>query len=527
MAMTDMPQARFGLVDRVVAAFAPGLAERRFDSRLRLDVKRRYYDAAGGGRLNDGWSRGVRGSNADTVIAAASGSLRERSRDLVRNNPLAAHAVQVLVNNLVGPGIRPRAKSGNKARDKKVDKLFEAWSASCDAHGHTDFYGMQALAVREMVEGGDVFAVQRPLTRARRQRGQVPLEIELFEAEHLDESKQALSGENGRRISAGIEYDATGRRAAYWMLPEHPGDAGAHWRGPDSSVRLPVEQVAHLFERQRIQSRGVPWGAPAMQAIRDHGDWQLAEMVRKKTEACLVGVVLGDDNSTDMSVGPMIEDADGNAVETFRPGMLAYARGGKEVKFNQPGHAGGIAEWNRVQMHIIAAGFRVPYALMTGDLSQANFSSNRAGLNEFRRMIDLLQWQMVIPMFCNRVWAWFCDAAFTAGLIDTPDVPVEWAPPRFESVNPKQDAETDVIEVRAGFTSRSAKISARGYDPVATLEEIAADNAAADAAGLILDSDPRKTSRQGLSQEKASGAKAPGGDSDGNGPAPSGESEED
>lgn len=516
--------ARFSVIDRVISIFSPGAAARRYDSRVHLAVKRRLYDAAQGGRLSEGWQSGKR--SADAEIAVAGGMLRDRSRDLVRNNPLAAQAVQVLVNNIVGPGIRPRAKSGSKARDKKVDKLFEDWSARSDAHGHTDFYGLQALAVREMIEGGDLFAIKRPLARSRRRRGSVPLEIELFEAEHLDESRQALSGELGRQVREGIEYDATGRRSAYWMLPDHPGDATAHWRNGQGSVRIPVGDVAHLFERQRVQSRGVPWGAPAMVALRDHGDWQLAEMVRKKTEACLVGIVLGDETG-EAGVAPSIEDAYGERVEQFRPGMLAYARNGKTVEFNQPHGTGGVAEWNRVQMHIIAAGYRVPYALMTGDLSQANFSSNRAGLNEFRRMVDQVQWQIVIPMLCKVIWDWFCEAAFTAGLIDTPEVPVEWAPPKFESVNPKQDAETDLIEVRAGFASRSQMIAKRGYDPVVMLEEIAADNAAADEASLILDSDPRKTSRQGLSQEKASGAKPPVADSDGNGPAPSGEHEED
>src|SRR5690606_2673134 len=111
----------------------------------------------------DGWKSGR--TAADSEIAVAGGPLRDRMRDLVRNNALAAQAVQVLVNNMVGPGIRPRAKSGNKARDKKVDKLWAEWSKSCDAHGHTDFHGLLALAVREMIEGGEVFAIKRDTGR--------------------------------------------------------------------------------------------------------------------------------------------------------------------------------------------------------------------------------------------------------------------------------------------------------------------------------------------------------------------------
>lgn len=523
MSKKTAPAVPFTFIDRTIAVFSPEKARRRYSNRVALEMQKRLYDGAQGNRLTENWNSGR--TAADSEIAVAGGPLRDRMRDLVRNNALAAQAVQVLVNNMVGPGIRPRAKSGNKARDKKVDKLWAEWSKRCDAHGHTDFHGVLALAVREMIEGGDVFAIRR---RRRRQRGRVPLEIELYEADHLDDSRQVFSGPNARHIRQGIEYDESGKRSAYWMFREHPGDNTALWRGYPESVRVPAADVAHLFERQRVQSRGVPWGAPAMVALRDHGDWQLAEMVRKKTEACLVGVVMGEDGAGDSNVGPLVEDAQGNLVEQFRPGMIAYARDGKDIKFNSPSHAGGVSEWNRVQMHLISAGFRVPYALMTGDLSQANFSSNRAGLNEFRRMVDQMQWQIIIPMFCERIWEWFCEAAHLEGLIDTADIPVEWAPPKFESVNPKQDAETDQLEVRSGFASRSQMIAKRGYDPREIEEEIANDNAEADRLGLILDSDPRKVTRQGMSQERASGDRPGAGESDGDeSSSPSGGNQED
>ncbi|MTH62103.1 phage portal protein [Paracoccus litorisediminis] len=493
-----MPVVRFGLIERALSVFAPDAARRRYDSRIALELKRRLYDGAQGGRLTAGWSAGR--TAADSEIALAGSALRARSRDLVRNNPLAAQAVQVLVNNLVGAGIRPRAKSTSKARNKKADALFDVWSKRADIHGHTDVYGLMALAVREMIEGGEVFAIRRPLGSDQRRAGIVPLQIELFEADHLDESRDTQALGDGRSVRQGIEYDKSGRRAAYWLHPIHPGDTQPGWRGLQDSVRMPADHVAHLFERQRVQSRGVPWGAPAMVALRDYGDWHLAEMVRKKTEACLVGIVIGDDGG-EAGVAPVVEDAEGNAIEQFRPGMIAYTRGGKEIKFNQPTGAGGVEEWSRVQMYQIAAGYRVPYALMTGDLSQANFSSNRAGLNEFRRMVDLVQWHVIIPMICEPIWRWFCEAAFTAGLIDTSDVPVEWACPKVESVNPKQDAETDLLEVKAGFASRSAMVARRGWDARMIEEEIAQDNAEADRLGLIFESDPRHAAKAKAGQE--------------------------
>jgi len=237
-----------------------------------------------------------------------------------------------------------------------------------------------------------------------------------------------------------------------------------------------------------------------MRSIRDVDDWQVAELVRKKTEACLVGVVLGADEP-EQGVMPAIEDADGQRIEQFRPGIFAYARNGKDIKFSQPASTGGVYEWHRTQLHIIAAGFRVPYALMTGDLSQSNFASSRVGLNEFRRMVEQLQWQTVIPMFCDRVWGWFIEAAQLAGSLPDGDIPVEWAPPKFESVNPLQDVQADQLEVRAGFSTLRQQIARRGYDPDKVLAEIAETGALLDALGIVVDTDPRRVSKAGQAQQ--------------------------
>lgn len=488
------PTVRFGIIDRAVAAFSPEAALRRLYARSAID-RMRGYEAASKGRGTSGWR--ASGNSADQEIAAAGPILRDRMRELVRNNPMAAQAVQVLVNNIVGYGIRPRAATGDAALNKRVDALWKSWERACDDHGHTNFQGILALAVRQMIEGGEVFAIAR--TTTRRRGGIVPLRIELREADHLDAARMDNRA-GGNRIEQGIEFDHKGQRVAYWMFPDHPGGPSSVFGRRFESERIPAERVAHLFERQRVQSRGVPWGAPSMRHIRDLDDWQNAELVRKKTEACLVGIVFGAEEA-DQGIAPAVEDADGNRIEQFEPGLIAYARNGKDIKFNQPAATSGIGEWLRAQQHLISAGFRVPYALMTGDMSQANFSSTRAGLNEFRRMIEQMQWQTVIPMFCEQVWGWFVAHAQIEGHLPLDvEILAEWGTPRFESVNPLQDAQADLLEVRAGFSTIPQQIARRGYDPEENLAETFEFNEKMDSLGLVFDTDPRKVTKAGLVQ---------------------------
>lgn len=494
MAKSDRTTVRLTLTDRVIARFSPNTALRRFAAKVSLANLARAYDGASKGRGTDGWATSSK--SADAEVGPAGALLRDRMRDLVRNNATAAQALSVLVTAMVGPGIRPRAKTPNAALNKKIDAIFEAWSREADADGHTDFYGLQALICREALEGGDGLALMRP--RRKSDALPIPLQVQILEGDHIDSARnQDLGG--GAKIRLGIEYDGIGRRTAYWLWPIHPGDQNPVLGRSLMSERVPASRVCHLFERQRTQSRGTPWGTPALRALRDIDDWALAEMVRKKTEAAMVAIVFGADEDQ-QSIAATVEDSEGNKVEQFEPGLIAYARGGKDVKFNQPSSAGGVYEWTSVMEHRVAAGFRVPYELLTGDLRQVNFSSARVGMQQFFRTIEQFQWHALIPMFCQPVWESVMLAAWTAGLIESPDVPVEWMPPSFQSVNPFQDAQTDLLEVRAGFVSPQQAIAKRGYDPAQTIADITNWNTLIDAAKLILDSDPRRVTKGGQGQ---------------------------
>ena len=480
-------------MDHAIASVAPRMAARRVLARQAFETLTRGYDGASKGRRTDGWR--APGSSADTEIGVAGALLRDRMRDLVRNNPHAAKAVAVLVNNIIGAGIMPRAASGDDTLDRKVNALFTRWTAECDADGQLDFYGLQTLICREMVEAGEVL-VRRRLRRAGDGLA-VPLQLQVLEADFLDAAKRGDA--SAARIVQGIEFDAVGKRRAYWLYTDHPGEAQASLRGGAASRPIPATEIAHVYEKQRTQVRGVPWGAPVIRSLRDLDDYEVAELVRKKTEACVTAIVFGDDE-TQQGIAPAVVDADGNRVEQFEPGLIAYARGGKDIRFNQPSATGGYGEYKRASLHTISAGFRVPYELLTGDLSQVNYSSIRAGLVEFRRQIDAVQWQLFIPMFCAPGWRWFTEAAWAAGQIPTPDVPVEWSPPKFEAVDPQKDALANLLSIRSGTMTLAEVIAKQGRNPDAVLAEIAATNAKLDALGIVLDSDPRRVTKTGSAQ---------------------------
>lgn len=163
----------------------------------------------------------------------------------------------------------------------------------------------------------------RHLPRRTSDRLPVPLQLQLIEADLLDASRNGKLIDGGR-IVQGIEFDAIGRRRAYWLFAQHPGDSVLTMRRRLDSAAVPAADIAHVYEKQRTQVRGVPWGAPVMCCLRDLDDWTQAALVRKKTEACVVGIVLGADEP-EQGIAPTVVDADGNRVEQFEPGLIAYA----------------------------------------------------------------------------------------------------------------------------------------------------------------------------------------------------------
>jgi len=478
-------------IDRAIGVIAPRAAVKRGVARAALT---RAYDGAAVGRLTEGWR--TKPSSADGEIMAALPKLRDRQRDLERNNPHARKAHAVWRKNLVGTGIRPRAKEGDSEAARAVDLWENEWCKRADADNQLDIYGLIDLAVGTMISGGD--AVIRRRLRRKEDGFKIPMQLQVMEGDQLDHTKTGTISD-GRTAIMGVEFDLIGSRSAYWMYPQHPGNAFLPIRAGMISQPVPASEIIHLYRKERQQVRGVPWGSSVITELRDFDDYALAEGMRKKIESCMVGIVLGAEDG-DEPITPAVVDANGNTIEQFEPGMIAYARGGKDIKFNSPSSGGGFRDHKSASLHSVAAGYLVPYELLTGDLSEVSFISGRFGLTEFRGLVETIQWLCIIPMMMNQIWSWFCEAAYFAGLLSTADIAIEWDTPEFESVNPIDDANADLINIRAGKMTLFEAIAKRGRDPLAVLKEHAEVAKLLDAYGLIFDSDPRRVAKTGVEQ---------------------------
>jgi len=479
---------------------------------------RRAYDGAVSGYRTNTWQ--TNGNSANAEILASLSKLRERSRDLTRNNPYGRRAVEALASNLIGTGVRPMPVTGDDGLDTRIADLWDRWQRRCYPSSRLGIYGVQTLLARSFFTDGEVLVRRRPRRMADMsdREGQLPpIQIQALEADFLPiEKSEALP--SGGRIEQGVEFDVLDRRRYYHLLRSHPGGSllfGSVYgvASPWDTVRVPANDVIHLMQETRPgQCRGVPWLSPVILSLWDHQGYTEAERVRAKSASMLFAMVEGSAPETEDDLdnpdgigdhtdenGNLVTDASGYVVEALRPGMVAYLPNGKKIAINQPGTAAGYADYVRASIREVAAGLGLSYEVLTQDLSQVNFSSIRLGLLEQHRLVRALREQVLNPLVMDPIYEWFVDAAISAGLL--PDDPacyrVEWSVPQIESAARKEDAEAVAIEIRNGLSSLWDEIAARGKDPEKVLRDINATNALLDELKLTLDSDPRRSGKPG------------------------------
>lgn len=461
----------------------------------RLEVKSKY-DAAGTGRRMRGWRPPSSGPN--TALTGLQ-TIRNRARDVTRNDWSGESANQRWVTNIVGVGITPRMKriAGGPRKDE-LQLLWDKWVQKCDADGVLNFYGQQALVVRSWLDAGEVFARKR--TRSLEFGLDVPMQVQLIESEFVPllDADTWPGMPVGNKIRSGIELDRRGQRVAYWVYREHPGD-GNSGVGIDPSrlLRIPASEMLHVYEVKRPgQLRGVSALAPTLARLRAIADYDDAVLERQKLANLFAGFItkgVGADVDIDPLTNLPIEyDGDGSALAGLQPGMLQELGYGEDVKFANPPEAGTTySDYMRTQHLGTAAASGMPYEIFSGDIREVSDRTLRVLINEFRRFAEQRQWHTIIPLFCQPVRQWWSETALMAGQINAAELDdvamVEWAPHGWAYIHPVQDVQGKAAEVDAGFRSRSSVISERGDDPEQVDAERAEDQKRALDLGLMLD----------------------------------------
>ena len=456
----------------------------------------REFTGARSSRLEMDWHPSS--TSADAELVSAITKLRNRSRDLLRNNDYARGAVAVIVNNVIGQGIRfqaqiPRARGAgvDDRRNEALEYQFKRWSRSCDTTGRLSFCQFQRLALRSLIESGEVFI------RKHYNGPNIPFTLELIEADRVevDYGLSPSQSASGDIIKMGIEQDPYGRPRAYYLRRFHPGDIVFHPRnivgtsGPYSLERVPADQIIHLFIPDRPgQSRGIPWMTSSLQRLRNLGGYEEAELVAARASAAVMGFrVTKDPDLTE-------RDSYGDPVDSLEPGTIKELAPGEEfIGFDPSRPNQSFEPFIHACLRGLAANLGVDFESISRDFSQSNYSSSRLALLQVRETYQSIQ-AWFIESFCQPVLEEWLDAAVLSGALQFADYElnpdrysqVRWRPRGWSWVDPAKETEAAVTAIDYGLSTLTRELAKQGLDLEEVLQERARELQLAQDLGLSI-----------------------------------------
>lgn len=477
-------------IDGMIMPFAPERALKRMAARMGAE-RLRQYDASASNRRTQGWKRPSTNQDAENFQGLI--NMRNGVRDLTRNNAAAASALDHLVTDLVGGGVTLHAEHKTKLVQRRAQDEFDRWAEGQNCDTGT-FYEHQNLAVRGTIEAGEV------LTKWQAKDNLPNAHCVGLEADFLD-IYRTMPRPNGGRVVQGVEFDKDGNRIAYWLFPSHPGDfyfVPKHWSEP-----VDAKYIDHVYQPLRFgQTRGVSMFAPVAMALRDVADTADALRLKEKVQACLALIISPADGQVGSPLTNEVTPSDTGTpdLETLRPGMVARLKHGETATTLEPSQTSGGVEFMRQQLQQISACL-APYYAVTGDASQSSYTAHRALLMAHYGRLDELQSRIVEARICRPAFARQMQRlALQTGDARFLEVRARWSFPTRRAVDPVKDLMAEIMEIRAGLKDLPMALRDRGLDPDTWFANLAQTNAVLDKYELLLNSDPRRLTDQGILQ---------------------------
>ena len=438
-------------------------------------LAKRLYNAADKGRRGRDF-RNAKSTSANTEIAKSLSDLRNRSRDMVRNNGWAKRAVEAVVKHTIGEGIRP-APYGNKSQNKKVKALWKEWAetTACDFYGKANFYGLQEQAMRGIVEGGDVIIILR--WTGDYEDGKLPIKLQLCEGDLIDHTKVGKNEQGYANL--GVQYSDNGELLGYWLWNAHPGEVGSFGLPFMKSEFVPKSDVLHCFEILRPgQSRGVPFGVAAFTKLADLNGFEDAHLFRQRMAANFcVFVERADDG----------ENEDDDDFTYLEPGAIIKLKYGETVTIPNTPSVGDYDNYVTRILQGVSSAYGLTYEMLATDYSRVNFTSGRMAKIDVVNNFKSWQYNMIMPQMLDPIWEWFINACIlTGGLAER--IATDWTAPKLAMLDPARETKARIEAVRGGLTTLSEVIREDGREIGEFLEEYKQDAEMLAKYGLSLNS---------------------------------------
>lgn len=459
--------------------------------RLRHAVRR--FEGAVFNRLTHSWMMAERSIN--TELRRDLDALRRRSRDLSKNEPMAAKFLKMVRKNVAGPkgfNFQARVTDPDGKPDNLANNAIEAawydWCrpVSCDIAGRLSFTGMvQGLAVAIARDGE---ALVRMIDGAPNPYG---FALQWLDIERLDTTFHREARDGVNQVMMGVEMDGNGRPIAYHLASAEIG------RDPTGSSlqRFPADNLLHLYMTDDPeQVRGIPWMHASMIRIHHLKGFQEAAIIAARIGASKMGFFVNKDSEAQPLDPRAVSDGEDEAGIPFteaEPGQFGMAPPGYEFQAFDPDYPhSNYDPFVKAAKRDIGSGFDVAYHALGNDLEGVNFSSIRAGVLDERDSWMLIQ-NWLIEHFLDIVYLRWLDSALLMRAIVLPNgspLPAgkmskfaahEFQGRRWPWVDPLKDTMSSVLAIKNRLADPYTIAAQQGVDLDDVLDGIARFEASA------------------------------------------------
>lgn len=452
----------------------------------------RSFDAAKGTRYTGDWlsSQGP----ADRAIKQDVKSLRERARQMERDDSYTESWLMELVSNVIGPkGIRlkslarkmdARANGGmiDKLDEKTALKIEQAWDDYSKKgnfevtrqHSRPEF---ERLSLRSVArDGGALVRLVDGISKNRFRFMVQGIEIDALDTRTNDPAK---------RIYMGVEFDEWDEPIRLHLTKM---DTKGHGGRKYETYPVDADKIINLFMTHRFgQTQGYSWLAPIMLRLRHLSKYEESEVIAAREGSNKIGFFEQTDEA--QYTGADLE-GDGRPVVPSAPGQWESLPKGIKPHLIDPSHPN--SNYPDFRKAILRGGaMYLNYNTWAKDLEGVNYSSIRQGTLSEREIYRILQ-DYFIGDFEIRVFNQWLKMALLAGEIDglgPRDFDrccyAEFSGRTWAWVDPAKDIAAIKEEIALNLTSASAACRERGRDFDKNLAENEADRDKLEAAGLL------------------------------------------
>lgn len=470
------------MIDRAIAVVSPAHALKRQVARRNLGLMNTGYSNSGASKQKKslrGWL--FRGGSTKEDIEENLDTLRQRSRDLYMNTPLATGALKTIRTNAVGYGLVLNSQidyeflglSKDEADEweTQVEREFTMWADSlmADALQMHNFYELQQIAFLSFLASGESFVALPYRSHLEHWYG---LRVQLIESDRVSSPSGTSSN-----ILSGVELGRYGEIIAYHICNMHPLSSAS---GKKEWVRIEKfgnksgrQNLLHLMESERPdQRRGVPLLSPVIESLKQLDRYSEAELMAALVSSLMTVFIetTEDDDGSGPIIGEgiaeeeQVDQADETSVELAPGSVIALNPGEKATTSNPARNNTSFDPFVTAIIRQVGAALEIPYEVLVKHFT-SSYSASRAALLEAWKMFKMRRTFMA-KRFCQPIYEEWLTEAILIGRIQAPGfledplirkayAQAEWNGPSQGQLDPLKEVNASIKRVDEGFSTRA------------------------------------------------------------------------